>query len=184
MKRVLFFVVSIVVLVPLFAQESNNKIAIPIDETTNEIVFSEVVHVNGTKAELFKRCVYWLNDYYKDPTRVTLVRDANTGKIVGRHVFPIYKVDSTTKEKQRIAKIYYTFTVRFKDDRYKWQIDKLELVSKDRTKINQWLDTGDPRYNKEWKGYLTQITDFVDNWSKSLKEKMQPEVAGKEEDDW
>ncbi len=184
MKRAfsLFFLIFSVS--QIWAQNTSTTPEKYINKKTKQIEFGEVVPVEGSKNELFKRCVYWLNDFYKDPTRITLVRDANTGKIVGRHVIRIYKTDPVTHEKQRYAKVYYTFTIQFKDGKYKWQLDKLELVSKKPERLYDWFNTKSPDYKDEWRDYLTQILDFVDAWSTSLKKKMMPESSQEDGDDW
>lgn len=165
----------------IFAQNDTIDPDNYINKKTKEIEFGEVVSVKGTQDELYRRCVYWLNSFYKDPTRVTQVRDYNTGKIVGRHMFRIYKTNKYTNEKERYAKVYYTFTIRFKDGKYKWQLDKLELVSKSPERLYNWFNTKNPDYKPEWKDYLMQILNFVDKWSSSLNEKMMPEASDEEE---
>jgi len=182
MKRLLIVIFSVFYFTQFFAQTTTIDPKKYINEKTGEIEFKEVIEVKGTQDELYNRCVYWLNDFYKDPTRITQVRDRKTGKIVGRHYFRIYKTNKQTNEKERFAKVYYTFTIRFKDGKYKWQLDKLELVSKTPQKLYDWFNTNNPEYKEEWRDYLQQILVFVDKWSSSLKQKMMPQAADKEED--
>ena len=187
MKK-LFSLLSVLLILASVEVWSQNTLPdpnIPFDKETQTIKFSRVVQTKGTKDDLFKRCVYWLNGFYKEPTRVTLIRDVPTGKIVGRHTIPIYQYDSTRQKKERIAKVYYTFTIKFKDGKYKWQIDQLEVYSRLKSTITDWVNKNDPKYQTEYKYYLQQIVDFIDYWSKDLEEKMKPEKpATKEDDDW
>lgn len=181
MKRLfLFFVFFVSVAVQ--AQEEVKPSFIPIDNETQRIKFQDVVEEEGTQNELFKRVVYWLNDYYKDPVRITSVRDKATGKFVGSHRFRIYYWDADSI-KHIGGMITYTFTIEVKDNRYRYTIDELLLKSQTNLEVERWLDKTDPAYDPRWDSYLDQIADFVQNWSDTLKEKMKPEVE-KKEDEW
>lgn len=164
----------------LSAQEM--KPIIPIDNETNKIKFQETVDEAGSKEELFNRCIYWLNDTYKDPVRVTSIRDNETGKIEGKHRFRIYYWDKDSI-KQIGGMINYKFVVEFKQDKYRYTITELILKSQTNLPVEKWLDKSDPAYNKQWDSYLHQIADFVGNWEENLKERMQPEIE-KQEDEW
>jgi len=165
----------------LFAQVKED-LFIPVDTETNRVKFQGVVEEEGDKYELFKRSIYWLNGFYKDPVRVTSVRDKETGKIVGRHRFRIYYWDKDSI-KHIGGMINYTFTVEMKDDRYRYTIDEIILKSTTNIPVEKWLDKSDPAYDPRWDAYLVQIADFVNNWSNTLEEKMKPEPE-KVEDEW
>ena len=77
MKR---FIILVFILygVQLMAQVQDDLI-IPIDTETNKIKFQGVIEEKGDQYELFKRSIYWLNSTYKDPVRVTSVREKETG---------------------------------------------------------------------------------------------------------
>jgi len=183
MKKLITLILFAFSMVAVQAQDSLPDPNIPLDKESKTIKFNGVVHEKGTKNELFNRCVYWLNDYYKSPTRVTQIRDVATGKILGKHSFPLYTFDTVSNTQIKTAKVNYTFTVMFKDGRYKWQIDELEVISNKKVPLEEMINKNDPRYKKEWKSYLTQIADFVKSWSDNLEEKMKPEDAKKEKDD-
>ena len=177
---------SIVFLLTMFfslsALAQEDRPVIPIDENTHKIKFKEVVDEDGSKDELFNRCVYWLNDFYKDPTRVTTLRDVPSGKIAGRHQFRIYYVTEDSV-KVKAGMVRYNFTIEFKENRYRYSIDELVLKSTTNLPLEKWLDKDDPAYDPRWEQYLQQVVEYVDNWSTSLKEKMKPEQI-KKEDDW
>jgi hypothetical protein len=166
----------------LYLSAQSSRPVIPIDEETQKIKFKEVVDEEGTKDELFNRCVYWLNSFYKDPTRVTTIRDLPSGRIGGRHQFRIYYYDEDSV-KVRAGLVRYNFTIQFKDNRYRYIIDDLVLKSTTNLPIEKWLDEDDPAYDPRWDYYLQQVADYVNNWTSSLKEKMKPEKE-KVEDDW
>ncbi|HJN05045.1 MAG TPA: DUF4468 domain-containing protein [Bacteroidales bacterium] len=155
---------------------------IPVDAETNKIKFQGVIEEEGDKYELFKRSIYWLNGFYKDPVRVTSVRDKETGKIVGRHRFRIYYWDRDSI-KHIGGMINYTFTVEMKDSRYRYTIDEIILKSATNIPAEKWLNKDDPAYDPRWDGYLSQIADFVNNWSSTLESKMKPEPE-KVKDEW
>ncbi|NQU33770.1 MAG: DUF4468 domain-containing protein [Bacteroidetes bacterium] len=180
MKNVLL-VVLLFVGIQLSAQVKE-ELFIPVDTETNKVKFQGVVEEESSKYELFKRSIYWLNATYKDPVRVTSVRDRETAKIVGRHRFRIYYWDRDSV-KHIGGMINYTFTVEMKDDRYRYIIDEIVLKSKTNIPVEKWLDKDDPAYDPRWDQYLVQIRDFVNNWSSNLEEKMKPEPE-KVVDEW
>jgi len=163
------------------AQEKK-ELFIPVDSETNKIKFQGVIEEEGDQYELFKRSIYWLNNTYKDPVRVTSIRDKETGKIVGRHRFRIYYWDRDSI-KHIGGMINYTFTVELKNDRYRYTIDEIVLKSATNIPAEKWLNKDDPAYDPRWEGYLIQIRDFVNNWSSNLEERMKPEPE-KIEDEW
>ncbi|PLX13830.1 MAG: hypothetical protein C0598_02770 [Marinilabiliales bacterium] len=159
------------------------KPIIPIDSETNKIKFQAVIDEKGSKEELFNRSIYWLNDFYKDPVRITSIRDIETGKIEGTHRFRIYYWDEDSI-KHIGGMINYTFVLEFKTDRYRYTINELLLKSRTNLPVEKWLDKSDPAYNKQWESYLEQIAEFVDEWSESLINHMRPEPEEVVEDDW
>ena len=183
MKTIASFTILLLLNVGLVAQDTLPDPNIPFNKETQTVEFSNVIHVQGTKQELFNRCVYWLNDFYKSPTRVTQIRDLPSGKILGKHFFSLYTFDTIEEVKKKTAKVNYTFTVVFKDGRYKWEFNELEVIANQKVPIGEMLNKSDTMYRKKWKSYLIQINDFIENWSSSLTSKMQPEKATKEEDD-
>lgn len=164
----------------LFAQEE--QAVVPVDPETGSIKFQEVVDEPGTQEKLFNRCIYWLNDYYANPTRVTTIRDFNTGRIEGKHNFRIYHfVEDSVKT--IAGTVDYVFDIEFKKDKYRYTITNLKLRSKTRLPVEKWLNKNDPDYNEQWDDYLQQMAVFFEEWSSSLKTKMKPEVE-KTDDDW
>ncbi|MFK5854566.1 MAG: DUF4468 domain-containing protein [Bacteroidota bacterium] len=180
MKKVIIF--AIVLCSIQLSAQVKEELTIPIDTETNKIKFQGVIEEKGDQYELFKRSIYWLNSTYKDPVRVTSVRDKETGKIVGRHRFRIYYWDEDSV-KHVGGMIKYTFTVEMKDSRYRYTIDEIILTSATSIPVEKWLNKNDPAYDTRWDEYLRQIADFVNNWSSTLEEKMKPEPE-KVKDDW
>jgi hypothetical protein len=155
---------------------------IPFDPDVKKIKFQEVISETGTQDELFKRCVYWLNGYYKDPVRVTIVRDEPTGKIMGKHNIRLKNIDKDSLVTEGPT-VFYEFTIEVRDDRYRYTITELLLKSASRFEIERWLDKNDPLYDTQYTAYLDQIAVFVEEWAGVLKEKMKPEPT-KKVDSW
>ncbi len=164
----------------LFAQEE--QAVVPVNPETGLIQFREVVEEKGTKDELFNRCIYWLNSYYKNSTRVTTIRDIQTGRVEGKHNIRIYYYTDDSLKTQA-GTVDYVFNIELKPDRYRYTVTDFRLRSKTRVPIEKWLDKSDPEYNPRWDEYLQQTADFVKDWSDNLKKKMKPEVK-KTDDDW
>lgn len=174
--------ILLLLIMPQFILAQPEKLVIPVETETGLIKFKEVVDEEGTKDQLFNRCVYWLNDFYKDPTRITTIRDVPTGKIVGQHQFRVYYYLEDSVKKAG-GMVRYTFTIEFKDHKYRYVIDKLLLKAQTNLPVEKWLNKNDPAYDPRWDGYLQQIAEYVQDWSSSLKEKMKPEPE-KAKDDW
>lgn len=155
---------------------------LPMNPENNKIRFQEVITETGTKDELFNRSINWLNNYYKDPVRITSVRDQPTGKIIGRHTIRLqYTGDDGVRRDG--ASVYYEFTLEMRDERYRYTITDLLLKTASRYEIEKWLNKDDPAYDPRWDDYLVQIAEYVDQWSANLKEMMKPEPE-KVEDEW
>ncbi|RLD45462.1 MAG: hypothetical protein DRI89_00980 [Bacteroidetes bacterium] len=164
----------------LMAQEEQP--IVPVDPETGLIKFREVVDEKGTQNELFNRCIYWVNDFYANPTRVTTIRDYNSGRIEGKHNISIYTYTNDSAKKQA-GTVDYVFNIELKHDKYRYTITDLKIHTKTRTPAEKWLNKNDPDYSPHWDEYLQQIADFFAEWSSSLKTKMKPEVK-KTKDDW
>ena len=164
----------------LFSQEEQS--VVPVNPETGIIQFRDVVDEQGTKEELFNRCIYWLNSYYKNSTRVTTIRDIQTGRIEGKHNIRIYYY-ADDSVKTQAGTVDYVFNIELKQDKYRYTLTDLKFRSKTRMPIEKWLNKDDSEYNLHWDEYLQQIADFVEDWSANLKKKMQPE-KNKTDDDW
>ncbi|MCF6171621.1 MAG: DUF4468 domain-containing protein [Bacteroidales bacterium] len=164
----------------LFAQETEP--VVPVDSETGNILFREVIDEQGTQNQLFNRCIYWLNDFYANPTRVTTIRDVNTGKVEGRHNIRLYYYNEDSV-KMTAGTVDYVFVIEMKPGKYRYTISDLKLRAATRMPVERWLNKDDPAYDPRWEDYLRQIAGFFNGWSESLKAKMKPEVK-KKEDDW
>lgn len=157
------------------------KQSFEIDPETGKIKFQAVIEEVGTQEQLFNRCIYFLNDFYSDPVRVTTIRDINSGKIEGNYRFRIYTTEKNVKVDAGL--INYDFIIEMKENKYRYTITDIYLKSNTNKPIERWLNKDDPGYDPRMEDYLQQIVDYVDNWSNKLKEKMKPEIE-KKKDEW
>jgi len=150
---------------------------IPLDDQ-GMIKYVEVVKEDATKAELFKRCVRWVNAEYKNPNSVISTRDMVNGKIELHHQFRVYNtLESGTKA--IAGTVMYNMTIRFKDGRYRVQMNDFLIKRAIRTNAEIWLDETHAEYSPT---YASQLNDYALAKLASLKKKMQPEKEVVEEE--
>lgn len=165
----------------MFSQGNLTSSLVPIDEKTNKIVYQEVVEVEGSKRDLFNRCIDWVNNFYKNPVSVTKVRNFESGKIKGSHQFRI--TDEENAYSKNAGIVMYSFLIEFKNGRYRYTISDFLEKKASRFPAENWLDKSRPDYNTQWINYLKQLDRYTENLISELKVKMQPE-ADKADDDW
>jgi hypothetical protein len=181
-SEVKYFITSILLIFLtgfLSAQQSEK---FPIDEATGQITYQEVVEEEGDKEEFFNRAIGWINEFYANPVDVTKTRDPKSGIIKGLHRFNIKNTDEDGNTVDA-GKIQYQFTLEFKEGRYRYTLYDFILRGASRFPVERWLDKEDPQYDQHSQSNLDQIYDFAQDWIKSLKEGMKPEVE-KTDDDW
>jgi hypothetical protein len=148
----------------------------PIDPNTKLITYQEVVPETGTKDELFNRCVYWLNEFYKNPVEVTKVRDQASGIIKGQHQIRLHLVNPDGI-KVDAGVVLYNFKVELRENRYRYTVDNFVLKQVSRFPAERWLNKADPEYSTDWPLFIQQIDVFIrDEFVPALKAKMKPEV--------
>ncbi len=175
-----FLIVILLILNSLLIVNAQTR-EFPMNPENNRIRFQEVVQESGTKNELFNRSINWLNNYYRDPVRITSVRDQATGKIIGRHTIRLSHIGDDGIKRDG-PMVFYEFTLEMRDDRYRYIITDLLLRTASRFEIERWLNTEDPSYDPRWADYLDQIAEYVDQWATNLKEMMKPEPVFVEEE--
>src|SRR5690606_9337869 len=90
-----FCVLTLLSFSVVFEQEKGNKEKpnLPIDNSTNKVLYSEVVLVEDSAANqqnLFSRAREWFAKAYKSSNNVVQMEDKESGKIVGRAVMKAY----------------------------------------------------------------------------------------------
>lgn len=156
---------------------------VPVDPDTGKITYKKVVEVEGTQQKLFNRCIMWINTEYKDPTRVTSIRDNVSGKIKGKHQFRIYYSDDDGIKRDG-GLVMYDFVIELKDNRYRYTLTDFVLKKASRYPAETWLDTSAADYSPQMEKNLEQIDEFAKGWIERLNEGMQPPKPVKDDSDW
>lgn len=181
-RKPALFIFSLFILSDLAFGQLEEMARLPVDPNTGLITYQEVVEEEGNPEDLFNRCIYWLNDFYKNPVAVTKKRDFASKVIKGQHQFRVYYTDEEGYKKDA-GMIMYDFTIEFKQDRYRYTVSDLLVRKTSRYPVENWLNKNDPDFNPRWESYLSQIHSFfTEEWIPSLKEKMVPEEIIEEEE--
>jgi DNA-binding transcriptional regulator PaaX len=77
--------------------------------------------------------------------------------------------------------VTYEIKIEFKENRYRYTLSDFNLKTASRFPIEKWMNKEDPSYNKNWDSYLYQIDTTMQRLVSTLKEKMKPTVAKKDE---
>jgi len=178
MKKNIIILISIIAPFILSAQTelASTAPAVPLDEE-GQIRYIELVKEDANAKDLFKRCVKWVNESYKNPTTVTPTRDMVNKKIVVRHSFRL----STTLESgttRSTGEVMYDLIIRFKDGRYRAEMTNFILKKTSKFPAENWLPTG----TKPNPGNLQQLDHFAKELLSSLKEGMKPAKEYQEEE--
>lgn len=147
------------------AQAQDNKI--PVNEETGLAEYSKVVDVAGTSAELYERAVKWLSEYYPNPNGT--IKSKEEGKsITGKSRF---KVKVTDKKGNTVSQGYvnYNFAIDFKDNKYRYVINKINWQQSSYFDVSKWEDKTIPRYqSKIYPSYVEQTVTFFDDYLSAL----------------
>lgn len=167
----------------LFAQETDSiqKPIVPVDEITELITYRDVVETEGDSKELFKRAINWISDYYKNAASVTTRRDYESGVIEGNHRFKIYNQTEDGVNSEG-GTILYSFSLEFKDGRFRYTYNDLALKGASRFPLERWLDKNDPQFSEYNLNQLRKVDEFIQGLIKDLTEGMQPPKAVEEEE--
>jgi len=175
MRSVLIIILSVFIFSNVKAQD------LPIDNDTKLITYKEVVTQDGKADELYKKAYSWFFSYYKNPHNV--VRESANNKIVARPRFKILN----PKNKKGVATmggiVNYSFTVIFKDGRYKYEITNIEWKQTSKYPIERWNDKAAKSYKEKYVYYLKQVDTEINKVISAMKIKLA-EGPKKAEENW
>lgn len=177
MRRVLFAVAGLLVLLPL-----KNMAQVPVDPDTKKIIYQEVVDETASKDTLYKRALLWVNNNFKNPQEVTRIRDAENGKVVGQHRIKMMDTDKDGNKTFSNVVVEYTFKIEAKENKYRISITDFEMKSISKFPLERWLDKKDPMYTPKWDDYLLQVDAAIKDVILSIKKGMKP--AKVKSDEW
>ncbi|TVR84391.1 MAG: DUF4468 domain-containing protein, partial [Chitinophagaceae bacterium] len=122
---------------------------IPLNESTGEAEYIDVIPVDGVKAsELYERIDHWYNNFFVNPHSVIQERDEEGNTIHGRHNMTVYnEVDGV---QVRFGQIRYNINVMARDGRYRYEINDIIVVQRPRTPIHELLDPDSPHKNRNF----------------------------------
>lgn len=172
-KKTVFLSLGIILYSQLNAQDSIRD-RIPVDTITKLVTYKNAINETGTKNELYVRAIAWLNANYKNASEVTRIRDMDNGEIEGQHRIQLsFKNNDSTIVKTGLVE--YTFTLQFKNNKYRYNFSNFYLRDKSKYPIENWLDKNKPGYSPLWDQYLkiidTEICRLIDSLKTMMKGK-------------
>ncbi|MBN2669253.1 MAG: DUF4468 domain-containing protein [Bacteroidales bacterium] len=128
---------------------------LPINSETKLISYNNVVEVSGTADELYNKAHRWFFSYYKNPTNV--VKESANQKIVAKPRFKILNPADKNGVQTMAGIVLYSFTVEFKEGRFRYEITNVEWQQNSKYPIERWMDKTSPSYNEKYNYYLEQV---------------------------
>jgi hypothetical protein len=154
---------------------------LPLDPETKKISYREIINQEGNPGYLYDKAIQWFGYYYLNAQSVFSVQDKTNGKVEGIGRMKIYYNDSKTGTRMDGGLILYTIRIEFKDNKYRYTLTDFNLKTSSRFPIEKWMNKDDPAYNPNWDSYLYQVDTTMQRLVSTLKEKMKPTVAKKDE---
>lgn len=170
-----------------YAQKKKNEVvyeapALPIEESSNKINYTEVVSTPGTPNELYKKALRWFNTYYKNPTDVIREKNEEEGSIIGKARFKYMTPPNKDGQQSMQGILQYTIYFYAKDGRYKYEIKEWNLKATSYTPAENWMDKNSQTYTNSYDYYLIQLDNYAKETVKSLNDFMTNQVEKKSEE--
>lgn len=146
---------------------------IPVDSDSKLIIYQEVVDQDGIKDTLYNRAIVWVNSYFKNPQGVTSIRDAENGKIVGKHRIRMVDTDEDGNILNSNTIVPFHFKIEAKENRYRYTIYDFTMKTTSKFPLERWLDKEDAMYTPKWEIYLNQVDTHIRELIKDLAEGMK-----------
>jgi hypothetical protein len=189
MRKFVLIVLVCVFAVPGIAQKKKKpeevKIevpALPYDAKTNLIAYDKVLETKGTTAELYAKGLAWMKDYYKNPTDVIRVKDAEGGKLEGKARFRIWDEKEGTGTKTLAGMVEYDISIMCREGRYKYTVTKIGKKQSTFFPIEKWDEANKAEYTRMFASYLVQIDEEMTKLVESLNTAMTASPEAKEEE--
>ncbi len=188
MKTKIIFIMLISISIIATAQKQKYKTyeqpKFTIDEDTKMITYSGVIELKGTPDELYDKGLSWYKTYYKNPTNVIRNQDKATHKILGKARFKILNPPNKKGLKTMAGIIQYTIKLGFKDGKYRYIIDDINLKQTSKYPIERWLADKGPYYKPNNNFYLQQIDEYMKKTIDNLKKYMAKPKKQTNDDNW
>lgn len=179
MNRISIFIMLVISSMSAFAQKQDVKF--PINTETGKIYFSDVVEVKDkSKDDLFISANTWFANTFNSSKDVIQYSDKDKGIIIGKGLI-----------EARWGYINFTFTVKIKDNKYKYEVDNIfyEIkaekenvlsthgdLTKDKSSDSSWKKMPSKHWKKEKKTAYDRINKLIDSLnSEMLKQSISNE---------
>jgi len=158
--------------------------AMEVDASTKLITYSGVPEVAGASAqELFDRAMKWGGEYHKNFGEKLRKQDRETGEMELFVRFPIYAYDAKGVKTNSVqGLVQYSMLLRFRDGRYKYTLDGLNLKATSHEPLEKWLDPEDSNARNH-SFYLTDVDTEIQNMIEEMT-KAIAKSADAPKDDW
>ncbi|MCH8903615.1 MAG: DUF4468 domain-containing protein [Bacteroidetes bacterium] len=182
MKKIGLLIIGIAVLFNVTNGQNSAVYNIPVNEETGLVTFEGVITVEGfTKDQLYENAISWFEEFYKNPLSVFKEKDAEAGKIKGRHRIKIFR---TENEKQYQAHLVrYDISLFVKEGKFKYTLTNFKTEATKPIPIETWLADTAPD-NGQSVDYLRQVDMFSKELVESLINRLKSDNVVKDEDDW
>jgi len=177
-------------LTSIFATAQKNKYKtyeqpkFTINDQTKMITYTEVVQIAGTPDKLYDKGLSWFKTYYKNPTNVIRKQDKTNYKILGKARIRILNPPNKKGLKTMAGIVLYTIKLEFKDGKYRYIIDDINLKQTSKYPIERWLADKGPYYNPKNNFYLQQIDEYMKKTIEDLKKFMSKPQKQDNSDNW
>jgi len=145
----------------------------PIDTETKLINYNAVEEADGNADAIYKKAHDWFFTYYKNPHNV--VKKSENNHIEARARFKILNPADKKGVQTMGGIVLYSFTVDFKDGRYRYEITNITWKQNSKYPIERWMDKEAKSYQEKYEFYLTQvdkeINKTIEGLNQALKQK-------------
>jgi hypothetical protein len=175
-KKSFLLILTMALILSVHAQKKGEPVYVkpdlPMDETTKVITYSKVVEVAGVPDTLYAKCLRWFNTYYNNPTDVIKEKDPVAGKITGKSRLKILNPPDKNGVQTMKGIVIYTLTTEFKEGRFKYTVNDINLKATSHYPCENWLNTEAQDYTTVNNFFLTQVHEQITEALKSLEAAM------------
>jgi hypothetical protein len=179
MQFKLLFLAGLFTVGQAVAQKAPVKPEMPKDDE-NLVNYKGVMDVPGaSKSELYKRATIFFNTYF--PSKAVVQNaDSVAGHIEGKAKFDVQKEQKGVKSLNE--RVQYTVILDVKDDKYRYQITKINLQAPSYKPIEKYLDEAD-KDELHAKALSDAHTQF-EKIEQDLRDAMDKPSSKVKKDDW
>ena len=169
-----FIIIAFGILISIYG----NSQELPVDKDTKLITYTKVIEQSGSADQLYKKANRWFLSYYKNPHNV--IKESANHKIIAQPRFKILNPNNKKGIATMGGIVKYSFTVIFKDGRYKYNISNIEWKQTSKYPIERWNNKKAKSYQEKYAYYLeqvnTEITKVLSEMNASIKKSTKQET--------